>query len=128
MSALKAYIVDDDPDIVGVMTAALESAGHKVSSNLAGSLAIPEIVRRRPDCVLIDLVMAELNGFEFFQELRRRRELSGCVFIMVTARTDDYWSRRAAEAGMHGFIRKPLEPGSFVKQVEEIVDQTRQSR
>lgn len=124
---LKIYIVDDDPDIVGIMAAALEAAGHKVGSNLAGSLAIPEIVRRRPDCILIDLVMAELNGFEFLQELHRRRELSNCVFIMVTAKTDDYWARRAAEAGMHGFIRKPLDVANFARQVEAIVEENRPS-
>ncbi len=118
----RIYIVDDDPDIVGFMAELLKAAGHEVTSNPAGSHAISEIVAQRPDCVLIDLVMAELDGLELCRELRARKELSGCSLIMVTAKSREYWAGRAAEAGMDGFIAKPLDAGTFVRQVEEIIE------
>ena len=119
----RIYLVDDDPDMVGFMAELLKAAGHEVASNPAGSHAISEIVAQRPDCVLIDLVMAELDGLELCRELRSRKELSGCRLIMVTAKSRDHWGGRAAEAGMDGFIAKPLDAGSFVRQVEEIIEE-----
>ena len=123
----RIYIVDDDPDMVGFMTELLKAAGHEVASNPTGSHAISEIVAQRPDCVLIDLVMAELDGLELCRELRARKELSGCRLIMVTAKSREHWAERAAEAGMDGFITKPLDASKFVQQVTSIIEKVKRS-
>ena len=70
----RIFIVDDDPDIVDFMAELLKAAGHEVASNPTGSHAISEIVAQRPDCALIDLVMAELDGLELCRELRARKD------------------------------------------------------
>ena len=123
----RIYIVDDDPDIAAFITVLLQAGEHAVASNPAGSHAISEIVEQRPDCVLIDLVMAELDGLELCGELRARKELSGCRRIMVTAKSREYWAGRAAEAGMDGFIAKPLDAGTFVRQVTSIIEEANRS-
>ena len=118
---MKVFIVDDDAHMVALMTALLEAAGHAVSSEITGSYAIPKIVSERPDCVIIVLMMAELDGLELCEELRARRETHGATPVMVTARDDDHWRARAEAIGMDGFLTKPLEPNTFVEQVQSIV-------
>ena len=119
---MKVFIVDDDTDMVALMTALLAAAGHTVSSEITGSFAIPRIVSKRPDCVIIDLMMAELDGLELCEELRTRKETRGATLVMVTARDDEHWRARAEESGMDGYLTKPLNPETFVDQVQSIVD------
>ena len=118
---MKVFIVDDDAHMVALMTTLLEAAGHAVSSEITGSYAIPKIVSERPDCVIIDLMMAELDGTELCEELRARQETRGATLIMVTAMDDDHWRARAEASGMDGYLTKPLNAETFVEQVQNIV-------
>ena len=120
--SLKIYIVDDDADIIAFMTLLLEAAGHKVSSSVAGATALPEIKAKRPDCVLIDLVMAEMDGLDLCRELRKLPESSGLKVIFVSARANEYWRHHASDAGADGYLGKPLDADTFVRQVEDIVE------
>ena len=115
------FIVDDDENIIELMTVLLEGAGHKVLSDTVGAMAISEIVRAKPQCVITDLMMASLDGLELCRELRSRSDLSDMKIIFVSARGDDYWKKRASDAGADGYIVKPVKAGSFVDQVEAIV-------
>lgn len=117
---MKIYVVDDDPDMVILMTLLLERAGHEIASNAAGSVALPEISKFKPDCVLTDLMMAQMDGLELCRELRKMEVMADTAVIVVSARTDGYWRQRASDAGATGYITKPLDPETFASQVEEI--------
>lgn len=118
---MKVFVVDDDAEMIEFMTALLEAAGHTVSSSVAGTYALSAIPRDKPDCVLTDLMMAQMDGLEMCRELRRHAKLEPTVFVVVSARTDAYWQGRAAEAGAAGYITKPLDADTFVSEVESIV-------
>lgn len=120
--SMEFFVVDDDPDMVAFQAAVLEAAGHVVFSNVAGAMALSDILARRPDCVLADLTMAELDGLELCRELRSRTELRGLGIVMVSGRRRDYWNTRAREAGADGYIVKPLDPETFLAQVYAIID------
>jgi DNA-binding response OmpR family regulator len=75
----------------------------------------------RPDCVIIDLMMAELDGLELCEELRARKETRDATLIMVTARNDDRWRARTEASGLDGYLSKPLNSETFVEQVQAIV-------
>ena len=119
---LKFYIVDDDADIISFMTLLLEAAGHEVSSNVAGATALTEIKAKRPDCVLTDLVMADMDGLDLCRELRKMPELSGLKIIFVSARSSEYWRTHALEAGADGYVGKPLDADTFARRVETIIE------
>jgi two-component system cell cycle response regulator DivK len=121
-SGRRIYIVDDDAEIVALMTALLESRGHRVQSNLVGAFAIPEIIEMRPHCVLLDLVMAQLDGYGMAAELKSRRELARTKIVMVSARSGAMWSEQARTAGLDGFIGKPIDIAAFAGQVEAFLD------
>lgn len=117
---MKIFIIDDDEDIIEVMTAILEEAGHSVSSSTAGTEALPRISAQRPDCILTDLMMAELDGLELCREVRAKEAIKEAAVIMVSARDHGYWKDKAREAGADGYITKPLDPETFAREVEEI--------
>jgi CheY-like chemotaxis protein len=116
------FIVDDDPQMVELMSAWLMAEGHSVASDTAGSTALPQIALQKPDAVLVDLMMAQVNGLELVGELRSRPESRDAAIVMVSARTDGLWADRALEAGADGFIHKPLTREEFVLKVSEFIE------
>lgn len=114
------YIVDDDEHMIELMSACLEASGHQVQSSTRGVMAISEIVAKKPDVVLIDLVMAELDGLQLCAELRRHPELKHTSMIMVSAREREYWAGKAREAGVDGYVSKPINPATFSVELEAL--------
>lgn len=86
---LKFFIVDDDPEAIGFMTEVLKAEGHSVSSNCAAAYSLFEIRQQKPDCVLTDLAMAEMDGLEFCKELRSKRSLRNIKIIVVSVYGDE---------------------------------------
>lgn len=119
---LKIYIVDDDAQIAEFMTVVLEAAGHTVFTDISAVFAISRIVGKKPDCLVTDLMMSELDGIELCKHLRERTELKNLVVIFVSAKDSDFWKNRAREAGANGYIVKPLTADAFVSEVERIVN------
>jgi len=122
MPSYNIFVVDDDQQMVDIMSVWLTMAGHDVAADTAASTALPQIATRRPDAILVDLMMAEVDGLELIGELRSRPETKSSAIIMVSARTDDLWTKRALAAGADGFVHKPLEQDTFVSTVERIIE------
>ena len=118
---MKFYIVDDDPDILALLRSVLEKAGHTVVSSDSSQQALKEIPGVRPDCVITDLMMPVMDGFELCRELRRRPELEAMKIIVLSAKSYDFDRRRARELGADGYIVKPINPGTLLASVDEFV-------
>ncbi len=122
MPKYDVFLVDDDRAMLDVMSLWLMTAGHNVASDTAGSTALPQIMQKKPDALLLDLMMAEVNGLEMIAELRARPETAKAAIIMVSGRTDEIWVKRAIDMGADGFIHKPLKQETFVVQVEALIE------
>ena len=120
-NAISFFIVDDDLDLIEFMTVVLEDAGHKVKSSVDGVPALSAINAMRPDCVLTDLVMADLDGLALCDEIRANKDLSATKIIVVSARAPEYWRDKAAAHGAQGYIAKPLDPETFAREVESLL-------
>lgn len=118
---MKVFIVDDDPDVAELVTVLLEGAGHTVVSSTIGSEAIPRIRRFVPDCVLTDLMMAEVDGLALCRELRALPELAATKIVFISARSHQMWRDKAAAAGADGYLTKPVDPATFVDEMSAIV-------
>ncbi|MDH5188628.1 MAG: response regulator [Rhodospirillaceae bacterium] len=117
---MKITIIDDDPDIIEAISLILGGAGHSVISSPAGVNAISLIRKKRPDLIITDLVMAEMDGLELCREIRKDKLLANTKIIMISARTDEMWKEKARSAGADGYIEKPIDTATFVKDVETI--------
>ena len=119
---LSFYIIDDHPFFIEMMTEVLEDEGHSVSSNHSAILSLSEIRKQKPDCILVDLQMAEMNGLELCQEIRKMPRGSASKIIFVSAHADESWKQKASEAGGDGYITKPIDVASFLSVIAEIVE------
>jgi CheY-like chemotaxis protein/L-ascorbate metabolism protein UlaG (beta-lactamase superfamily) len=115
------YIVDDDPEVLTILTRMLEEAGHRVEALLSSREALARIPAARPDCVITDLMMPEMDGFELTRELRARPELSAMKIIVLSAKTYDFDRRRAKELGADGYLTKPFQRETMLEAIAGIV-------
>jgi phosphoribosyl 1,2-cyclic phosphodiesterase len=118
---MKFYVVDDDPDLTALLARLLLDAGHQVETSNSSRRALNEIPVSRPDCVITDLMMPEMDGFELTRELRRRVELASMKIIVLSAKSYEFDRRRAKELGADGYITKPIQRDSVLEQISELV-------
>src|SRR5262249_34140022 len=120
---MKFFIVDDDPDTLALVSRLLTNAGHEVVVRASSTGAIRDIPDALPDCVITDVMMPVMDGFEMTRELRLRRELAGMKIIILSAKSYDFDRRRAKEMGADGYITKPINRDTFLASVNEIVSE-----
>ncbi len=118
---MKFFVVDDDPDSLALVTRLLAGAGHEVIVRTSSVQALREIPQERPDCVITDLMMPGMDGFELTRELRRRPELAGMKIVVLSAKTYEFDRRRARELGADGYLTKPIDPAHFLEKIDDIV-------
>ncbi len=104
----RILIVDDSDANLKLMTYELEKAGFEVATARSGREAIARIHSRRPDCVLLDVLMPEMDGFETCRRLKAEPELASIPVLMWTSldSTDDIV--RGLEAGAQDYVTKPF--------------------
>ena len=120
---MKFYIVDDDPDIVALLVKALEGAGHMVQQSTSSREALGRIPELRPDCVITDIMMPEMDGFELTRELRRRSELSAMKIIVLSMKSYDFDRRRAKQLGADGYIVKPINRDTLLQSIQDVLSE-----
>jgi CheY-like chemotaxis protein len=120
---MKFVLVDDDAFILELMKLVLEGAGHTVIAFDSSVHALQAIPTQRPDCVITDVMMPVMDGFELCREIRRRPDLASIKVIMCTAKSYDFDRRRAKELGADGYIIKPIQRESLIRQVNEILSE-----
>lgn len=119
---LKFFIIDDDPFFIELMTQLLADAGYSVASNHAAVFALSDIRAQRPDCILVDLQMSEMDGLELCAELRKMPEIENAKIIFVSSHTAATWKQRAQDAGADGYLTKPIDATTFIRDIAEIVE------
>ena len=122
--AMKFVIVDDDALVLQLMKLVLEEAGHAVKPFGSSVQALREIPVERPDCLISDVIMPEMDGFELCREVRKRPDLASIKIIMCTSKSYDFDRRRAKELGADGYIVKPLQRDTLMRQVNEILSES----
>src|SRR5271169_2696168 len=101
-------VVDDDPRNVRLLADWLASENYLVSTAADGFEALAKIAAERPDIVLLDVVMPELNGFEVCRRIKADPAIANIPVIMVTALSDVDDLVRGFEAGADDFVTKPI--------------------
>jgi len=118
---LSVYIVDDSPMQADIARALLEKDGHAVTVNHSSADALRDIPCRRPDCVLLDVMMPGLDGYELCRRLRALPELGQTKLVVMSSKAYPFERKRAFELGACGYFTKPLHPAAFVAELERLV-------
>ncbi|MBE0619048.1 MAG: response regulator [Burkholderiales bacterium] len=120
---MKFLIVDDDPIILQLMKAVLEESGHSVKCYESSLKALQDVPVDRPDCVITDVIMPEMDGFELCREIRSRPDLAAIKIIMCSSKSYDFDRRRAKELGADGYIVKPVQRETLPRLIAEILSE-----
>lgn len=121
MSARSFYLIDDDPVALGVMETILKGAGHEVRFSTSSENALEEIMADKPDCVVTDLMMPGVDGFETTQKLRDRFGNDQLKIVVVSGKSYEFDQRRAREVGADGYLVKPITETAFLEELDRIV-------
>jgi DNA-binding response OmpR family regulator len=118
----RVLVVDDDPDIRGLLAELLRRAGHEVVEAENGRVGLRVFHASSPDLVVLDVSMPELDGW---QTLERIRDLSDVPVIMLTARGAELERVRGLQAGADDYMVKPFGRQELVARVQALLRRTR---
>ena len=126
MSAKYVLIVDDDPDLVETVSMILESKGYEVGKAYDGIEGEAAIKNRRPDALVLDVMMPRKNGYELCKELKADQATKGIPVVLLTAVGEAVPSTTYSHAeGMsveaEDFIPKPVDAATLVEAVERLL-------
>jgi DNA-binding response OmpR family regulator len=114
----RILVVDDEPKIVQLVRDYLERAGFAVSTARDGNEALMRAHQERPDLIVLDLGLPELDGLEVTRRLRRD---SGVPIIMLTARDDETDKVVGLELGADDYVTKPFSPRELAARVRAVL-------
>ena len=115
-----ALIIDDDRDLLLLVRRTLEfTAGWEVRTASTGASGIELAKTMRPQIILVDLMMPEMDGYEVCRRLKADAATAGIPVVFLTARRD-LDERRLADAGAAGVVFKPFQPETLAQQVREL--------
>ena len=114
-------LVDDEPDILDIISYNLKAEGYKVKTASSGREGVEKAKKVRPDLILLDVMMPEMDGIEACEKLRLIPELSETVITFLTARGEDYSQVAGFEAGADDYITKPIKPKVLTSKVKSLL-------
>jgi two-component system cell cycle response regulator len=117
----RILIVEDNPVNLELMRYLLEAHGHLVSDARDGEQGLEAARRETPDLILCDVLMPRLDGFEVARRLKRLPELQRVPLVAVTALAMRGDRERVLGAGFDAYLPKPIDPVTFVNQVEALL-------
>lgn len=100
-------IAEDHADTRSFLRVMLESSGYTIIEACDGKEAVFQALKERPDLILMDIAMPELDGIQAITEIRKTDEISKTQIVGITAQTDEY-IEDALDAGCNQIIRKPI--------------------
>lgn len=112
-------LVDDEPNIIQLARMYLEREGYRIISAADGKEAMETIRTKKPDLVVLDVMLPELDGLEVCKRLRR--EKNNVPVIMLTARDDDIDKILGLELGADDYMTKPFNPRELTARVKVIL-------
>ena len=119
---IRILFVEDDEAIRETTKVALEDEGYTVDEATTGAEALQSIDREAADCVLLDLMLPDQNGFDVCRSLRQR---STVPIIVVTARADTYDVVAGLEAGADDYVTKPFQPKELAARIRALLRRAR---
>ena len=125
MPQQRVLIVEDNVDNFELVRFILARAGYVVLSAVNGMQGVETALREKPDLILMDLSMPEMDGWDAAKQLKADERTRKIPVLALTAHTLPGDRKRAMEAGCNGYISKPINVASFEKLVATLVRQAR---
>ncbi|MEM7572484.1 MAG: response regulator transcription factor [Bacteroidota bacterium] len=127
MSSAKILIVDDEPDIIEFLSYNLKREGYDIVAANNGREGLQVAERERPDLIILDIMMPEMDGVEVCRQLREKEHFQQTVITFLTAREEDYSQIAALDMGGDDYITKPIRPMVLISRIKALLRRKKSS-
>ncbi|MCH8467423.1 MAG: response regulator [Roseinatronobacter sp.] len=124
---VEILVVEDEDNIAIALNYLLTREGYSQSRLATGAGAVEMIRTRKPDLVLLDVMLPEVSGYEICQSVRADPDCRDVRILMMTARGSAMERRKGLAMGADGFISKPFELKELREEVRKILSQPRET-
>lgn len=117
--------IDDDLELIALTRLVLRREGFEVAGAVGGVEGLEAIRREKPDLILLDLMMPDVDGWEVYRQMKADKDLSDIPVIVVTARTQSVDKALGLQvAKVDDYITKPFGPKELVESIERVLAKT----
>jgi len=120
-------LVDDEPDILEIVGYNLSADGYNVITAENGLEAVKLAKKKKPQLIILDVMMPEMDGIEACAQIRNIPELADTMITFLTARGEDYSQMAGFDAGADDYITKPIKPKVLVSKVNALLRRFREN-
>ncbi len=122
MAIRRILIIDDEDDIREVAALSLEAvAGWEVFTANSGSQGIEAAAAHRPDAILLDVMMPQMDGPTTFKQMQMNPQTAGIPVLLLTAKVQGVDQRRFAALGVAAVLFKPFDPLTLSEQIASVL-------
>lgn len=119
----KILVIEDNEQNMYLMHFLLEKRGYEVIEALSGQEGLDALQRDRPEIILLDIQLPEMDGYAVADAIRREPEYEEIPIVAVTSYAMAGDRERILAAGATGYIEKPIDPETFVDQIKKYFDE-----
>jgi len=120
-SKIKILLVDDEPDVLEVLSYNLSKIGYQIFTASDGSKAIDKAIEIKPQLIIMDVMMPNMDGIEACEIIRKNPEHNNTTIMFITARGEDYSQVAAFDAGADDYVTKPIKPKILMSKVKSLL-------
>jgi two-component system OmpR family response regulator len=112
-------IVDDERDTNDILASLVRAHGLEPIQLYSGAQVWPAVSEKKPELILLDLMLPDLNGFEICDRLKRNRDTNLIPVVMVTALQDEHHRSAGVRVGANGYLKKPFTPDQLYEAIDK---------
>ena len=116
----RVLLIEDEPNIIEAIRFILSRDGWRVDTHSDGATAVAAVGRRRPDVVILDVMLPNRSGFDILRDLRGDPETADLPVLMLTARGQKADRERAERCGVSRLMSKPFSTAEVLGSVREL--------
>ncbi len=120
-SKIKILLVDDEPDILEILSFNLSNEGYHIFTAENGKEGLELAAQHLPHLIILDVMMPVMDGIETCERLRMDKRFENTVILFLSARGEDYSQVAAFESGADDYVTKPIKPRIFNSKVKAML-------
>jgi two-component system alkaline phosphatase synthesis response regulator PhoP len=117
----KILVVDDEPIVHRLLQHHLERAGYEMIGATNGKEALELAHSECPELIVMDVMMAEMDGLTALRSLKKKEDTKGIPVIMITGNSHYVTQQESEAAGAALFLNKPFSPGQLLNEIRRLV-------
>lgn len=118
---VRILLVDDEPDLVQMVSVRLSASGYEVIPAYDGRQALDQVKQVKPDLIILDLMLPKLDGYKVCRLLKFDERTKGIPILIFTARAQVEDVTLATECGADAYLTKPFEAKALLEKIQELL-------